>query len=404
MIRFYLFFLGFLIPFYADFTKKNTFSDEETGQTLAFVYTQILPKNELEKAILVLEKIKNKTPQKNVSAAINYLKKCQSAGTDIDFIYFYQAFVTPSVSIFNSDFFREKAVKNREKKAELGRILFFDPILSANGKRSCASCHRPEKAFCDQRTTSRAFLFAENLNRNAPSLINSALSETHFFHEGQHQNLAGVFEAVITNPKEFNFSYSEILARLQTSEDYRALFKAAFDKKNVRNEVIRRAELDESLAEYLKILRGYDGVFDKMMRTQKTSKTENIGYQLFMSKAQCGSCHAPPSFSGSQKPFSDSLTRHFVGTVWLKIPSLRNLELSAPYGYDGRVRTLDAIFDEPFHAKNLAEKGILLNSNDRETIRQFLQSLNDASHLNESEPKVLPQIEGFEKRQIGGSY
>ncbi|NJN32918.1 MAG: hypothetical protein HC817_00310 [Saprospiraceae bacterium] len=156
----------------------------------------------------------------------------------------------------------------------MGKILVFDPLLSANAKRSCASCHRPEKAFCDQRTTSRGFLFSDNLNRNAPSLINAALSETHFFHEGQHQNLAGVFEAVITNPKEFNFSYPQILARLQTSAEYRALFQSAFDKKNTVFNPISRSELDESLIEYLKILRGYDSAFDKTMNNKPTRSTE----------------------------------------------------------------------------------------------------------------------------------
>ncbi|NJN32917.1 MAG: hypothetical protein HC817_00305 [Saprospiraceae bacterium] len=93
-----------------------------------------------------------------------------------------------------------------------------------------------------------------------------------------------------------------------------------------------------------------------------------------------------------------------VGNIWLKVPSLRNLQLSAPYGFDGRMRTLDAVFDEPFHAKYLSEKSISLSQNDRAAILLFLETLNDSPQLNETEPTALPVVEGFEKRPIGGSY
>ena len=106
-------------------------------------------------------------------------------------------------------------------------MLFFDPILFFNVKKSCASCHRPEKAFTDQRTVSGASAFSENLDRNAPSLINLDKENT-YFHDGRSNSLDNVIKSVFENPKEFNCNYALIIERLKKFDEYKYLFLQAF--------------------------------------------------------------------------------------------------------------------------------------------------------------------------------
>lgn len=298
---------------------------------------------------------------------------------------------------FRSDFSineTQKDVKSNEiQKIELGRILFFDPILSLNGKRSCASCHRPQKAFTDHRIVSKGFVFAENLDKNAPTLINVSDQKT-FFHDGRFTRLEDVFEAVITNKKEFNFSYGGILTRLNANAEYLDLLKEIDPQKTA----FKRADIDENLKNYLKILRGYDGVFDKIKRGELEDK-EGImtAFSIFSDKAKCTNCHAQPSFNHA------NLTFDIQGKT-VKVPSLRNIFLTEPYMSDGRMLDLKTVFDEDFHRDFLKKNKIELTEKDKSDILFFLKNLNDAPHLDVAEPKKLPSAKGFENRRIGGDY
>ncbi|MBC8082683.1 MAG: cytochrome-c peroxidase [Hymenobacter sp.] len=141
----------------------------------------------------------------------------------------------------------------------LGQLLFFEPGLSANGKRSCASCHRPEKAFCDQRALPRALRFTENLDRNSPTLLN-ATGQATFFHDGRAGSLAEVLTTVLTSPREFGSSYAEATARLNTSPEYRRRFRRAFGP----GAGIEPATLSAALAAYLGTLVGQAAPYDVM--------------------------------------------------------------------------------------------------------------------------------------------
>jgi cytochrome c peroxidase len=377
----------------------------------AQAYIELLPNGKFEEAAVVFDNLSKKTGNPNFKRAAAYIRTHNST-ENFDFAFFYRQILNlktekgdPSVSVFNWAFSeRKNGIQNEkldEKRAELGHLLFYDPILSANVKRSCASCHRPEKAFSDQRTTSRAFKFAENLDKNAPSLIN-ATQQTRFFHEGNHRELPQVFEAVIKNAKEFNNSYEIITAHLNSSAEYLALLKTAFPNKTSFN----RAEIDESLVQFLKILRGYDSPFDRFMNDSKTTTAPSFveGFNLFMGKAQCGTCHRMPSFGGSQLPFSDEHLVHQIDDKQLKTPSLRNVNLTFPYLYNGKMNDILTIFDEPFHFKTLLQKQVVLLPTERNKIIAFLNNLNDAPILQANEPASLPHINNFETRTIGGKY
>lgn len=389
----------------------------------AQVFIELLPNGQFTEAAAVFDNLAKKTQSVDYQQAANYIRS-HSTRESFDFAFFYRQILPfrksetdPSVSVFDWAFSeKKKDVENgnlnengnengnenlNKKRAELGHLLFYDPILSANNKRSCASCHRPEKAFSDQRTTSRAFAFAENLDKNAPSLIN-ATQQTRFFHEGNHRELRQVFEAVITNAKEFNNSYENITARLNGSDAYLALLKTAFPDKKT----FTRAEVDESLTQFLKILRGYDSPFDRFMNNPKATIDPLIvnGFNLFLGKAQCGTCHRMPSFGGSHLPFSEGHDFQDFGDKQLKTPSLRNASLTFPYLFQGILPDLSAIFDEPFHLKKLSEKHIVLLHNEKQNILIFLNALNDAPKLQANEPNALPFVKDFDARTIGGKY
>ncbi len=286
------------------------------------------------------------------------------------------------------------------EQVELGKMLFFDPILSLNGKRSCASCHRPQKAFTDHRVVSRAFNFAENLDKNAPTLIN-AIDQKTFFHDGKFDQIEQVFEAVITNPKEFNHSYESILARLETSEQYKILFKKAFPNKIN----FTRAEIDESIKNYLSILRGYGSDYDLFLRKKKPLRDSVLrGYNLFFGKAQCNDCHKLKPTDAAYFAFPEVSNLMRVGEKRVKVPSLRNVALTEPYMHDGRTPSLLAVFNESFHAQFLIKNEIFLSEKEQKQVVEFLKSLSDATHLDISEPDSLPFVLGFEKRRIGGMY
>ncbi len=397
------------------FLVKTTTPNPELVAVQAYV--DLLPNGQFAEAAAVFDRLAEETRAPNYKRAADYIRQ-HATREGFDFAFFYRQFLSikknkkdPSVFLFSWTFSERKkdvlAENLSEKRAELGRLLFYDPILSVNVKRSCASCHRPEKAFSDQRTTSRAFAFAENLDKNAPSLIN-ATQQTRFFHEGNHKELRHVFEAVITSAKEFNNSYENITVQLNGSAEYLALLTAAFPDKTT----FGRAEIDESLVQFLKILRGYDSPFDRFMNAAEASTKATVeppfveGFNLFMGKAQCGTCHRMPSFGGAHLPFSDAHNFQLIGDKYLKTPSLRNTNLTFPYLNNGKLTDLELIFIEPFHLKTLLHKEVVLLPSERGKIITFLNNLNDAPrlYLQANAPKSLPFIANFHKRTIGGKY
>jgi cytochrome c peroxidase len=305
------------------------------------------------------------------------------------FIVFFYAFR----SDFSINEIKKDVKSNEKQKIELGRTLFFDPILSLNGKRSCASCHRPQKAFTDHRIVSKGFVFAENLDKNAPTLINT-YDQKSYFHDGRFSRLEDVFEAVITNKKEFNFTYEGILERLNNNADYLNLLKEIDPQKTA----FTRADIDENLKKYLKILRGYDSVFDKIKRGELDDKEGVMNaFSTFSDKAKCTNCHAQPNFNQA------NLTFNIQGKT-VKVPSLRNVFLTEPYMYDGRMLNLSSIFEDDFHLDFLVKNNIKISEEEKVQILFFLKNLNDAPQLDVAEPKKLPLAKGFENRRIGGDY
>lgn len=329
------------------------------------------------------------------------------------------------------------------EKVILGKTLFFDPILSANSERACASCHNPAKGFTDGLPKSIATEFNGTLNRNSPTLINSIISNG-FFYDLRANLIENQIEHVFLNKDEFNTTNEEIINKLNSSNEYKELFIKAFpeildhDKININT-------IGVAISSYIKSLTSFNSNFDIAIRNQKQiSQSVKNGYNLFMGKALCGTCHFAPAFNGTVPPyFSDTETEvlgvpklnekgeyeldddlgRYLGKLKqraefyrnsFKTVTIRNIELTAPYMHNGVFKNLDEVMDFynkgggvglgfkvdnqtlPFDSLNLSKQEV----ND---IISFMKSLTDTTNMTKPIEK-LPYIDNFTNRKIGGKY
>ncbi len=256
-------------------------------------------------------------------------------------------------------------------KSELGKLLFYDPILSKNNSMACASCHSPEKAFTDGQTLSLSNK-GEPLKRNAMTL-NYSVYASSFFHDLRAKRLEDQFEHVVVNTEEFNSSYTEILEKVTNSETYVSLFEEAFPNKKT----IKFNDIDYALAAYVMKLNTFDSPVDQYFQGQleKLPKAVERGFNLFTGKAACATCHFTPLFSGNLPPmFTDTeaevlgvpdhkvepwvldddsgrisngvtqdVAEFYIGAF--KTPTVRNIALTGPYMHNGVFDTLEEVMD-----------------------------------------------------------
>ena len=271
---------------------------------------------------------------------------------------------------------------------ELGRLLFFEPALSINGKRSCASCHRPEKAFTDHRGTSRALRFASNLRRNSPTLLNAA-DQTSFFHDGRAGSLAAVVEAVLTNPDEFGSSYALAAERLNGSAEYRRRFRRAFRAP------AGAATINAALAAYLGTLTATHSAYDQALAGGPALPANAAaGAALFAGTGNCARCHGGPQFR-------DGLRHEVAPGQWVKTPTLRNVALTMPYRADGGAPTLPAVLADAYHRTLPARP---LTAADVDDLTAFLGALTDTAATARRELPTLPALPALPDRVVGGLY
>ncbi len=329
-----------------------------------------------------------------------------------------------------------------EKLTELGKLLFFDPVLSANNERSCASCHNPEKAFTDGRQKSVAFDVKGNVNRNSPSLLNVIFSKAYFW-DGRVEYLQDQVPDVVSNKAELHGSYKDVVQKLQTSYAYRQLFKGAFNSEAspLTNNTINRA-----IAAYIQSLVALNSPIDKYMRkeTDVLNASAKNGFNLFMGKAACGTCHFAPVFNGTVPPKFIESEHEVLGTTAssdlknpkldndlgrynfikayelknsFKTPTVRNAKLTAPYMHNGALQTLEQVID--FYNEGggaglgldvpnqtLPADKLNLTEQEKLDLIAFLEALTDnPKHF--SAPQTLPKFPAQTKlngRKAGGNY
>jgi cytochrome c peroxidase len=272
-------------------------------------------------------------------------------------------------NVFNPNFYTSNSdVHLIQERVELGKALFFDPILSKNNQRACASCHQPDKAFTDGLAKAPTLSGKGFLKRNVPTLMNVGLQAKQFY-DLRADNLENQSLDVINNKDEMHGSLKETSVKLKVDKNYVSLFKKAFPKQN---EAINERNITNALASYERSLLAFDSRFDRYMRGQKSLLTasEIKGFNLFTGKAKCGTCHFTPLFNGTIPPTFTNTESEVLGVpktaknrevdrdlgrydayqfdVWkyaFKTPTVRNIALTAPYMHNGVYKTLEEVID-----------------------------------------------------------
>lgn len=240
------------------------------------------------------------------------------------------------------------------QQIDLGRYLFFDPALSADNSLACASCHRPDKGFADGlgRSVGR---HGQRINRSAPSLWNVAFLQR-FFWDGRANSLEMQMQGPLYASHEMGNTPEQLLQRLNALPAYRQLFRVAFALPDPAA-AISIDQVYTALAAFQSSLISLNSRYDQYAHGfhQALNAEEIAGMNVFRSfVARCAECHTPPLFSNQQiavigTPEPDGLPFDAgAGAVsgvasqrgGFKVPSLRNVALTAPYMHSGRFATL----------------------------------------------------------------
>ena len=246
--------------------------------------------------------------------------------------------------------------------ATLGRVLFYERKLSANNMVSCGSCHEQSKAFTDGQRFSTGLAMAKT-PRNTPMVCNTVL-QSHFFWDGREDTLRNMVTKPILNHIEMGVSdLNLVVPELEATPYYATLFEKAFGDSKISSERIAMA-----LEQFVNSIVSYQNRRDQELShapfAQLYTLDERVGRQLFMNSLPCASCHNSDDlqfgWSGSQfmnigldEHYTDKGAQ-FTGSTsegFFKVPSLRNVALTAPYMHDGRFKTLEEVID--FYSKNI---------------------------------------------------
>ncbi|TKC06051.1 cytochrome-c peroxidase [Pedobacter frigoris] len=281
-----------------------------------------------------------------------------------------------TTSLFQKNAFNiDKFVSNHTEyisndKIALGKQLFNSNVLSNGGNRSCASCHHENKAFTDGLVTAQGIVNNKALLRNTPTLMYSGLQRA-FFYDLKAGSLEDQALDVVHHKEEMDGSLEQAAVRINNSKSYNtALSKAFKDPKGMASPW----RIQHVLAAYIRSLSPFSSRVDKYMQGDKKqlNAQEKEGFNLFMGKAKCGTCHFAPLFNGTQAPLFQKSEAEVLGVPGkpdtsnavidkdlgrydlnpypqykyaFKTTSLRNIAKTAPYMHNGVYKTLEEVLD-----------------------------------------------------------
>ena len=243
------------------------------------------------------------------------------------------------------------------EKVELGRLLYFDKRLSANGTVACATCHNPALAFGDDRPVAVG-IDGKKGTRNAPTVINSAYNGLQFW-DGRAATLEEQAEGPIANPNEMADTTSPkeahkiCVERLKQIAGYRDLFKQVFGTENFTIK-----EVTMAIASFERTILSGDSPYDRYEAGDKyaLSPSQVAGMKLFFGKAHCSICHTPPNFTDNgfanigvgMKSKNPDLGRYLItgreaDKGAFKVPTLREVSRSGPYMHNGGFDSLELV-------------------------------------------------------------
>jgi cytochrome c peroxidase len=317
-----------------------------------------------------------------------------------------------SRNAFNQNAFDDQIVNTRQVVA-LGKALFAERGLSGPGNRSCATCHQPNRYFTDGLPKSMAIDGHAHVLRNAPTLLYAGFQHSQFL-DGRVKSLIDQVKEVLASKEEMAGSPAVIETRLSQNKQYLSLFKKAFPGNR---DVVSLDNTAAALAAYTASLSPRNSAFDRYMAGGKKALTSSQikGFNLFMGKAQCGTCHFAPLFNGLIPPLYQTSELEILGVPEtddkknvkadpddgryrtmpvsffkgaFKTPTVMNIAKTGPYMHNGAFHTLDQVLD--FYnggggngwgldnkEQTLSSDSLKLNKYEVKAIISFLNSLTD---------------------------
>jgi cytochrome c peroxidase len=299
----------------------------------------------------------------------------------------------------------------------LGRRLFFSSALSAGGTRACATCHQPGRAFTDGLRLARTDPGPGRV-RNTPTLLHASVQPFQFADQ-RARSLEDQVAVVMANPREMNQPVGVAVARLRQDTAVAREFAAAFGESGPGALTERRLQI--SIAAFVRSLPGFGSRFDRAVQGDSTALTgsERRGFNLFMGKAACATCHFAPVFGGALPPTLLESEPEVIGVPSrpdtagaridsdpgvagfdharvhrhaFKTPSLRNVELTAPYMHNGVYRTLEDVVD--FYDRGggagigialpnqtLSPEPLRLSAREKRDLIAFMRTLTDTTQV-----------------------
>ena len=322
----------------------------------------------------------------------------------------------------------------------VGKLLFYDPILSGNGERSCASCHKPTEYFTDNNLkTAPSFDHKSFLPRNTLSLIGTEYNQL-VMADGRHFSLQNQARDVMTNAAEMCSKEEDITKRVLSCKEYKEVFTHLL-KYTPQEKKITFDHISSAITFYYSKFSKYYAPFDDAMNNYSSLPAPmQKGFNLFMGKAQCGTCHFVPQFNGVKPPFTESefevlgvpadaayqtidtdKGRYAVNPGYetekaFRTSTVRNADYTKPYMHNGVFNTLDEVID--FYNtgggagrglkvpnQTLASDSLGLTAIEKADLKQFISSLNERI-IFENPPAKLPKssMKAFNGRKVGGIY
>lgn len=296
-----------------------------------------------------------------------------------------------------------------EQGIQLGRHLFFDPILSLDSTISCASCHLPELGFSDPKQFSLGVNDAIG-TRNAMSLVNVGFYTRGLFWDGRVETLEEQALLPIEDHLEMNDAWPNVLEKLRRHEDYPSMFRAAFGVE-FTDEITEDLAV-KAIAQFERTLISGNSRYDKALRNEIFLEDIEVnGQQLYFFELSqqaehpgCSHCHNGPLLTDNRyvnngldsvanlNSFKDKGRGEFTGRFGdngkFRVPSLRNIALTAPYMHDGRFQTLEEVLDHYASGGHYAEnidaniRPFTLTEQEKKELIAFMNTFTDEEFVN----------------------
>jgi len=391
-----------------NFVKKQS-KDFETFDHFTFVKDFVNPLFAMNQQMLIEYKVKSN----------NYVD--YSLSNEASSIFSKQLFIGQNTKGVFQNIKDAKILGEIEK---IGKLLFYDPILSGNNLRSCASCHAPSHFFTDTLQGS-ALQFDKNglLQRYTPSLLNSTFNHL-IMYDGLHNNLQDQAKAVITSSIEMGSKEKDVVEKVMSCEEYKSVFEGLL-KYTPKEKLVTIDHIASALTLYYGKFSMFESPFDMAMNNKKeTNVAVKKGYNVFMSKAQCATCHFAPQYNGVKPPYvgsefevlgvpkdtsykalSDDKGRYFINPSKetanaFRTGTIRNADKTKPYMHNGAFKTMKQLVDfydggggagRGLNIPNqtLSADSLHLTNEEKINLMSFISSLNEEIEFDKT-PNKLP--------------